>query len=807
MQMSYEEFISNYGEYIRKVEEEDAKPENYNVFNILGLEDQEIRHSRFLKWLLYYKNEDGNREFFERFLEILNKKIEEHNNVHTEKLDIINVSDEERNNKVNVYREDTFNEVNQDGYEVRSRQKDKVRIFSVWEKGKIKYFTLSDPDEDTKNVEEMEYDECQLTEKEKNNFKKCPRHIDVNIIGETFTITVENKVYARHHDFQCRAYYNYMSNCEKYKEKKHYYVYLGMEKPEEKGIGFDELTGTKSVFPEYIYVDYEDIKEILIAMCEKGCFKRTVNNEDGGLLGILPEYIVKQYIAVINNWKHLPEAYKSICSNIENPDEFVENKTYQELLSIANSEAERRFLRVARQYFRELKEKANMFIKPILESLLYDKDFIKGYGNYANAIPLSYNAFSDTEKKIYLKLKKIDEKTAKKQNGAIAANKKIKLAFQTVDYRAPMRGLENISIAIYAGLNKDYSEELIKKIVNKDLKFVNALDDLQNKGWKVEFIERFKDGGKQHVAFESEIDVKELNKMSARDRQQIFSVKNIKTLYAKDLLSNEYWKFVEESGLYTDSEKKNLAKNIKRFFVSENMEIKATKEAIYKFVEESKLDIVPEVGKKNDLLNINKYLEENDKIDDPELVDDLIWIDDFWKEQIKKCKPELNLNKKIEGKKIHLEESYECIGNENVKKAIKNLLCSSVETQEYQSDVAVFSGEQNSSDDKKGSTIITLLKQKLDKRKHKEVFRSWCIILTWVSKNTDVMTYLKNENPEEEPNIDMKKIQSDLEKEFYNKTIEGVSIFGTISGSSLIPSEEMTYQELFKNFLFKENEE
>ena len=58
--MTIEEFLENYKDTIREFGEADET--KFNIFQVLGLEHYEIRHSSFLVWLL--KNETFRTAFF-----------------------------------------------------------------------------------------------------------------------------------------------------------------------------------------------------------------------------------------------------------------------------------------------------------------------------------------------------------------------------------------------------------------------------------------------------------------------------------------------------------------------------------------------------------------------------------------------------------------------------------------------------------------------------------------------------------------------------------------------------------------------
>ena len=78
----------------------------------------------------------------------------------------------------------------------------------------------------------------------------------------SYTITIENKLETSEHDFQCRAYKNYIETKEDYKEKKHYFIFLAKNKPED--FPDEEIVSEKNnIYEGYKFIDYNKIRKIL----------------------------------------------------------------------------------------------------------------------------------------------------------------------------------------------------------------------------------------------------------------------------------------------------------------------------------------------------------------------------------------------------------------------------------------------------------------------------------------------------------------------------------------------------------------
>lgn len=251
------------------------------------------------------------------------------------------------------------------------------------------------------------------------------RHIDINIIGKTFTITIENKVDSDEHDDQCVSYYNYMMDSEgeykHIKDENKYFVFLAKNDPKRfeffGGLSCDEevkrnekikrddkmawenvkVHTTKEFddsnaqlkFFNYRLIKYTTIRDIL----EKNLFEDSFESK-----------LVEQYKNIIKEWEHLGEKYRKICKDISDDDllTIVDNyKDWRNSKLYSEDSKEMRFIEVAYQYYREEKAKIDGKILPILNALISGKTLIKtdyGRGNYANALPLVVDVLGDSDK-------------------------------------------------------------------------------------------------------------------------------------------------------------------------------------------------------------------------------------------------------------------------------------------------------------------------------------------------------------------------------------------------------------------------
>ncbi|MGN0682119.1 MAG: PD-(D/E)XK nuclease family protein [Oscillospiraceae bacterium] len=423
--MTHEEFRTTYGEAIKELENKNTSD---NIFKILRLERYEIRHSNFLIWLL--------RDFEFRKL-----FIRECCGIKEDKL-----SDNEIEHISGINREEPFTEIDEREKKIlTNRSKNNTKI------DKNTLYRSEDKNDVYKLVEnnynvEKEYQDVKPSEI--NN--RIQRYIDINIIGDNFTMTIENKIDSLEHDFQCIAYRNYME-CN-YKEKKtKFFVFLTKA---EKTEGF-EPDNPKNKFYKYIYVNYAKVKDILMEYSKK------LSETDSSL----KRQYINQYIAIIDGWTNFPYTeYQEIFGGLD-LSPFINE--YEKLLNIALTDSEEDFILTARKYCECLKSQNDLEIKPILEAIVKKPELIKDdYGR----------ATKDSDKVKYAYALYVFHKTAQAA-GFKYVDKKDNV-IKTLDYSAH----DGINIGIYAGLNVPRSKLLVSYIMDNAEVFLQYIKE-QLKDW------------------------------------------------------------------------------------------------------------------------------------------------------------------------------------------------------------------------------------------------------------------------------------------------------------------------------------
>ena len=183
----------------------------FNIFKILGLSDHEIRHSNFLKWLL--GSDRFKTEFLKKFISVYDGSL----TPSLERIKAAADGEDLSDIQITVNREEHFNEIDENGNPVFLYKYKKEGILrSCKSSDEYSYYTLN-----TENgkVTRSDVPEDKLKDIEEKTFSPIGRYIDINITGDDFTLTIENKIFAQEHSFQCRAYRNYV--LKKYEGKSH----------------------------------------------------------------------------------------------------------------------------------------------------------------------------------------------------------------------------------------------------------------------------------------------------------------------------------------------------------------------------------------------------------------------------------------------------------------------------------------------------------------------------------------------------------------------------------------------------------
>ena len=523
--MTREEFNEKYEIIVKEISKLDNSNETFNIFKILGLTDYEIRHSNFLAWLL--KNE----MFFKEFIELYNEAAPKAKKI----------SDKTFNKEIRIKREEHFEEVNKEGKpRFTLTEKNQTICRDGYEAEGYSYFKLI---KDNGKVDEKPIDGKEYLNKNKASWKNG-RSIDLNIIGDDFTITIENKIDSGEHDFQCIAYRNYVENKEEYIGKKHYYVFLGKEIP----VDFDTDVN-RGLYPEYVFIKYTQIRDILLNPEKDFCFDN------------IQKVIVNHYCSVINEWEEIPEIYVNCFKEFEKENDlsdFYDEKKIQDIRKLDLNSEEKRFVELAYSYYKKEKEYVDSIIKPALKEACIDSNMINNDyngGKYAVAIFLPDDKFD---------------------------------VFQSIDYRGPMDGVKVPSIGIFAGLKIPYSKALCK-LLSKD-KFLDKLKGL--KEWSIELSLYFKNGSGFNInpnEITCDFDIfKNIEK--EREREKILNAENVGRLSAFDMFNNDFVGYLlglKNNDLFKKNDFSKGIKELIEYFTREKKKINDVKSEMVKILKKN----------------------------------------------------------------------------------------------------------------------------------------------------------------------------------------------------------------------------
>lgn len=736
--------------FVEKIANLDNDPKFFNVFKILGLTDYEIRHSNFLAWLF------NNKTFFKMFIQTYNANI----NADT-KIDPI---DEESIvlEKLEIKREEHFIQ-NNDVFIITDKER-KETIYKEKNSEKEVYYTLN------KGVNgEVKKDliDDKETVRKLHSKKEKPigRYIDLNIIGDDFTITIENKIDSDEHDFQCIAYRNYVENT--YSGKKHYYVYLAKEKPSD--FNSDIESG---IYPGYVCIKYKQIRDIL----------NKIKNFDD-----YQNKIVANYISIIKEWESLPKEYKEELENYKEYlelEDFTNNNNYYNLIkSEGLSSQQKRFAEVARQYALEKKKRIDDIIKSTINELLRsgNKNFIKesyGRGSYASAVPLWFDLLGDEEKQEYFNVNNKKKPESYLKNDEIKNN----TVLQTIDYRAPMNGLEYPSVGIFAGLKKRYSDILCEKIIKSNT-FLDQLKKLDPDEWNIELRLYLRNGSNYRARTdkgkyaEVECNLNNIPK-DCKKRKEIFINDYLTKSNATNIFNNTYWdylKTIQENKIISDDKLCLWTKYITDYFLLNNG-IAETKEVLKDFCFYDKFKKQYNDDSSFDIEKINNFIRLEPRLNADENIKILKELDSFfdW----------LQTTNDIEELKM-LEK---CKGVESLNRLEK--------TDIIQKIIKIIGARKFESKDNARKVLLKCL----DKRSRKQMSTGWSLSLISPVKIVEMNDILLKEYTDEEYKTAINKIKEQLIKPFYDKTLEGLKVFGEIYKKD--NSQVLTYYDFFKQTIF-----
>ena len=627
--MNKDEIRDEFGNVIDKINNLDN--EECNVFRILGCSKNELKHSYFMRWLLY------NKIFFREFVRLCG----------------IQLTEKQLDEKRKINREETY------------------VVDSIVDKTIVDY-------------------------QESNTY----RHIDLNIIGETYTITIENKVDTDQHDDQCISYYNYMRDTKgKYSyidNKNKFFVFLAKNVDEDQFVKlggiiprvknsevslseYNDLYSknrTKMVYFNYRLVKYNEIRErILINDRFKKEYEEDYPNKDDIQFSI---EIINQYAGLIKEWNELGEEYQGLFENFTDEQNEKFYGMIEDIKSLREGEEESdfgRFLEVANEYYESQKKKYDDYLNRSLMAIISPNITIKtsyGRGGYANALPITLD-FIDIDERYAFAKKSIEDKSVQVNNPAktldalnekydelekerntdiksgrnISADKKIdikkqreekrkkikekekilqdyiskeifnqvikeekryikkgSISFQTVDFRAPMGGVKHFSVAFLAGLKVSYSRNLCKCIFQKEfydkynaicVKYKACENDstMNNR-----LICRVINGAGNRLGYEDiEANYSKLYQFVNKHNIELDNIDkflNIKELYFKDVFCDEFVDFLlnlNKENVLSDENTKKLFCSLFDYFLISNDDSKDV-EKLFKKLSEKKCLVI-----------------------------------------------------------------------------------------------------------------------------------------------------------------------------------------------------------------------
>lgn len=764
--MTREDFEDKYEKgkinFVEKIANLDNDPKFFNVFKILGLTDYEIRHSNFLAWLF------NNETFFKMFIHTYNANIKADTKIYPN----IPMIDEESIvlEKMEIKREEHFIQKNGDNdvYIITDKEI-KETIYKEMKSEQVVYYKLKGVNGEVKI--DLIDDKKTVSKLDSKKVKPIGRYIDLNIIGDDFTITIENKIDSDEHDFQCIAYRNYVEKT--YSGKKHYYVYLAKEKPSD--FNSDIKSG---IYPGYVCIKYKQIRDIL----------NKIKNFDD-----YQNKIVANYISIIKEWENLPKEYKVELEKYKKDlelEDFTNNNNYYNLIkSEGLSSQQKRFAEVARQFALEKKKRIDDIIKSTINELLRsgNKNFIKesyGRGSYASAVPLWFDLLGDEEKQEYFNVNNKKKPESYLNNDEIKKN----TVLQTIDYRAPMDRLEYPSVGIFAGLRKSYSEILCEKINNSNT-FLDQLKNLDPDEWNIKLRLYLKNGSNYRARTDNgeykevECDLNNIPK-DCKKRKEIFIndylTKSLGKGNATNVFNNTYWdylKTIQENNTISDENLCKWTKYITDYFLVDNG-IAETKKVLEDFClynifkEQYTDDSSFDINKINNFIKLEPSLNH----DDEENIKILKELDSFfdWLQTTNDIK-ELKMLEK-------------CKGVESLNRLEK--------TEIIQKIIKIIGARKFESNDNARKVLLKCL----DKRSRKQMSTGWSLSLISPVKKVEMNDILLNEYTDEEYKTAINKIKEQLIKPFYDKTLEGLKVFGEIY--KIDNSQVLTYYDFFKQTIF-----
>ena len=614
------------------------------------------------------------------------------------------------------------------------------------------------------DAEKIEYirNEVQISGESQKEQNKDKKRIDILIVGRNFTCTIENKYGSRTHGGQCADYKEYIS--EEYKRfgENNKFIFLDIEEP------YDFKYEHETTYASYDLLLYKDILGILNLL-----LKDNSGNEKTKLY-------IEQYRDILEEkyGYNSNDEYKAIYDEI----------AFEDIIDLTEISAteyddlpyeQKRFVDEAVRYYGIKKTEFDRKILNNLKAISKDKFYIKSnYGRkkkgdektkYSHTIPVSIDVMGDvnvylfnkgliSEKELYLsKLKegfgddekddadkhiKQEKDLLKKEKGNKGSRN---IPFQTIDFRAPMYGYKNITMSILAGFVPNYSK-YICGIIDSVADNIIKLSDEWDKA--VSFDLRTGAGSSHLINKNITVEVfnRSVSGVSIRD---LFDIRFMgKTMDARSIFSDEFWKYVEKvDKCIVDDGNKLISNCLINTFLYRNEDKMKESNAVI-----------------NEILSNTQYKNEYDRwknaqnivpMDYSILYDALNIKDEETKNRMKLL---IENNYGIVDFKKWMETKIKNSPNKNVTDIDKELLDAiNVIIDRYNQKIIEDSGKKRN---KKNEDKIILknyeyILELIDQRNNKEIIPC-CYI--------EILYEMKNEEK--------------LKEHFYDKSIEGANVFG-----------------------------
>lgn len=394
---------------------------------------------------------------------------------------------------------------------------------------------------------------------------KSGRRIDLNIIGTTYSITIENKIDTGEHNDQCLSYYNYMMDPEgKYKEiKNKYFVFLAkndIENFEERG-GLIRKQGEDIIeYNEKVLIDNLE-RIVQLKANDKGIIELNNNlrfatkKEDAKKIG-------KQIEKIISNidkdkmlyFNYRLFRYEDILNIMKNPqfindfiDEFKKNNdSVKETDILFVKEILHQYIKLIEEWiqmpeeYRALFENMNSEQEECFYEIINNYDIL-----YKDEKDSDVGRFLENAKKYYLerkgnldkRIKKILQELAGQDAKLDSYNPKYAYSLKTpesckiantIDYSAEY----GISVDMYVGLNNSISKGLLSYIKN-DENFFEKLNAMSGSRMSI-LVKKGEHGKLCELDFNIDMIVKDIPK-EKKERKEY-----IKKLFPIEIMGYKY---------------------------------------------------------------------------------------------------------------------------------------------------------------------------------------------------------------------------------------------------------------------------